>query len=263
MSPTPELPEPGRPNLRRAIHSLPVHEPDAALWLRIATQLAAEQAIAHAVAQLPTHEPDQELWSRITTQLTLESVADQPLTSWPALPTYEPDDAVWDTIAARLDAPTIAAEPNQLPQRSVVRQLWPVAAAPRRLMALAASLLLLVSLVWWQRPTSSTNGPRETVSYTQEIVTEAVPTALAPAPDPLEAEGRAFIDSKCSTLPAVCQSGDFQSLRGQLDELETEEQRLLRDSQRFGNSPELVRHQVRVATLKATVTRELIRLLIS
>ncbi len=87
--------------------------------------------------------------------------------------------------------------------------------------------------------------------------------ALQPGTDALEQKGVAFIDAHCTSLPTVCQSGEFKELRTQLTKLETEELQLQQDSQRFGTTPELVRHQVRVTTLKATVTRELIQLLIS
>ncbi|WP_035565189.1 hypothetical protein [Hymenobacter sp. IS2118] len=250
MSNLPELPESGRPNLCRALAALPNHEPDFELWPLIMNQLDAENGIQPA---------------------------------WPALPAHAPDDALWNAIAARLDAPaTMDRIKNEelkiknltvdssflIPLKTVhraekrakVRTLWP---ASRRLLALAASLLLLVGLVWWQRPAPVPGGLRDTVAYSQEILAEPVPGPAFPAPDPLEAEGRAFIDGKCSTLPAVCQSSEFQLLRDQLDELETEEAGLLRDTQRYGNRPEIVRHQVRVTARKATVTRELIRLLIS
>ncbi|GAA3957145.1 hypothetical protein [Hymenobacter antarcticus] len=230
MSPTPELPEPGRPNLRRALNELPVPEPAADLWARIEAQLPPP-VLSRAVAQLPVPEPADDLWN---------------------------------AIAARLDAPAEVAVNPALPARPVVvRPLWPLTTSVRRLAALAASVLLAVVLLWNLRPGPAARGPRETLAYSQETVVDAPSPAALPSADPVEAEGRAFIDAHCQAQPAVCQSPDFQSLHSQLLELETEEQGLARYTRQHGNSPELVRHQVQVTTLKATVTRELIRLLIS
>ena len=85
----------------------------------------------------------------------------------------------------------------------------------------------------------------------------------APATDLLEQQGRLFIDAHCSSRPVVCESGEFRTLRTQLQELETQEARLRQDARRFGTSPELLREQARLITLKASVTRELVQLLIS
>jgi hypothetical protein len=228
MSPNPELPEAGGPNLRRAIESLPPHEPDPAAWSRIEAQLAADSALAQAI---------------------------------PALPAHEPDDDLWAAVAARLDAAKpVAAPAAAAGPPAVVRPLWP-ARLVRRAVSVAASLLLLLG-VWWQvRPT--TPAPmvaRETVSFSEEDGALPLP---APAADPLERQGLSFIEAHCSSQPAVCQSGEFRTLRTQLQELETEEARLRQDARRFGASPELLREQARLINLKATVTRELVQLLIS
>ena len=228
MSPNPETPESGGPNLRRALANLPAHEPDAATWSRIENQLAADAALAKAI---------------------------------PALPAHEPDDALWAAVAARLDGAEAPAPPATAPgPLAVVRALWPVRAG-RWAWAVAASVLLVLG-VWWQvRPT--TLAPlvaRETVSFSEED--SALPLS-APAVDPLERQGLSFIEAHCSSQPAVCRSGEFRTLRTQLQELETEEARLRQDARRFGASPELLREQARLINLKATVTRELVQLLIS
>jgi len=227
MNQTPEAPEAGWPNLRRAIDSLPTHEPDPATWSLIEAQLTADAAVTRAVL---------------------------------ALPQQEPDELLWDAIAARLDEQQSAApEPAQ---PAVVRPLWP-ARTLRRVMAIAASVLLLLG-VWWQQrltaPTAAT--PRETLAFSEEVVAAPLPVP-APALDPLEQEGQAFIDAHCSSLPTVCQSGEFRSLRTQLTELEEEEEQLRQDVRRFGESPELLRQQAKLITMKATVTRELVQLIIS
>jgi len=94
----------------------------------------------------------------------------------------------------------------------------------------------------------------------------AVPAlpALPPAPsaDPLDTEGEAFIDAHCSSLPQVCQSGEFRHLRAQLTDLQKQEQ-LLRTQTQRGATPQLEQQQVQVTIRKATVTRELIHLLIT
>lgn len=228
MSQTPEEPEPGRANLRRALGALPTHEPDPAAWARLATQLAADAALARALPTLPTHEPDEDLWA---------------------------------TIAARLNEPAAVAAPAA-PARppAVGRRLWPTRTV-RRALALAASLLLVLG-GWWQlRPAAP--GPvvaHETLTFGEEAGPGALP---APAADPLARQGLAFIDSRCSAQPAVCQSGEFRTLRSQLRELETQEAELQRAARRFGASPELLREQARLVTLRATFTRQLVQLLLS
>lgn len=229
MSQTPDLPETDGPSLRRALATLPAHEPDEATWARIEAQLAADADLAHTIPALPLHEPDEELWAN---------------------------------IVAGLDAPAMVAEPTSLPATTptVVRRLWP-ARAVRRALAVAASLLLLVG-GWWQlhpraaRPVVA----QQSLTFSEE---EAAAPLPAPAPDLLEQQGRLFIEAHCSSQPTVCQSGEFRMLHTQLQELETQETRLRQDARRFGTSPELLREQARLITLKASVTRELVQLLIS
>jgi hypothetical protein len=92
-------------------------------------------------------------------------------------------------------------------------------------------------------------------------VLPALPPALAA--DPLDAAGEEFIEAHCSSLPQVCQSGEFRQLRAQLTALQQQEQHLRTQAQRRGATPQLVQQQVQVTIRKATVTRELIHLLIS
>lgn len=241
MNPTPDAPDSGAPNLRRAVVALPTHEPDPASWPRVAAQLAADETLAQLVPTLPTHEPADDLWASIAAQLDA------------------PD-------AARKEASGIVASASA---RGVARTLWPARTVVRRALALAASLLLLLG-VWWQQrlaapthpPVAVAAGPRESVAYSEEMAT--VPAeAGTTVPDLLEVEGQAFINAKCSALPGVCQSGEFRSLRTQLAELETQEARLRLDARRFGTSPELLREQAQLTSLKAALTRELVQLFIS
>ncbi|GAA3925863.1 hypothetical protein [Hymenobacter algoricola] len=220
--------EAGRLTLQRVLGQLPAHEPDAGLWPRIADELSAAEAIARVLPALPAHEPAADLWA---------------------------------AIAAELDAPApsplhVAAEPMP----PAVRPLGP---AYRLVAGLAAALLVLV-LAWGQWPAARPGAaPHETIAYSEEVEEPAETRPAFAAFDPLDEQGLAFIDAHCTSLPAVCQSTEFRALRGQLTELEAEEQRLQQDLRRLGTTPELIRHQVRVTTLKATVTRELIHLLIS
>ena len=230
MSQTPETPEPGGPNLRRALNNLPAHEPDPTTWSRIEAQLAVDAALARAIPALPTHEPDDDLWANVAARL---DAAEAPAAAVPAVAPVTP---------------------------AVLRPLWP-ARAVRRMLAVAASVLLVLG-VWWQlRPTAAApTVARETVTFSEEEGPLPLP---APAADPLERQGLSFIDAHCTSQPVLCQSGEFRTLRMQLTELETQEAQLNRDARRFGASPELLREQARLITLKASVTRELVQLLIS
>lgn len=228
-----EYPEAGADHLQRAIRSLPAHEPPPDTWPRVAAQLAADAALAQAVPTLPAHEPD---------------------------------DALWAAIAARLTTDELPAAPLAGP---VVRTLKPgwLARPVRRALALAASVLLVLGVWWGQRAAQPASAAlHETVAYSEEISTEvaATPEPLpAPAFDPLERQSLAFIDGRCTAQPVVCSSGEFRSLRTQLAELEAQQARLQQDARRFGESPGLLREQARLITLKASITRELVHLLIS
>jgi hypothetical protein len=219
--------EAGRLQLQRALGQLPTHQPDEDLWPRIAHQLAADEAVVRAVPRLPTHQPDEDLWERIAGQL------DQPA--------------------------ALATASSPAPTRTINRTLWP---AYRVAAGMAAAVLLL--LATWRQAPMPTSTLHETVSVEQDVLPiPAVPAEAASMADPLAQDGLRFIEAQCSAQPAVCQSTDFQSLRTQLAELEAEEQRLAQAIHRLGASPDMVQHQVQVTTLKATVTRDLIQLLIS
>ena len=239
MNPTPELPaENGRAHLRRAVAALPAHAPDPATWPRIAGQLAAAQAIAAALPYLPTHAPAADTWAAIAARL----------------------DARNELAAAPMSEPAAAPAP-------VVRPLWP--ARLGWVAGLAAAVLLLLG-VWGLWPTVpptpfATAAPQETVSFSEEVAVlppTAAGTLTAPV-DPLAQEGEAFIEAHCTSLPTVCQSGEFQDLRAQLSEVEAQQRRLHQDLQRFGPSPALVREQGQLTTLRAMLTRELVQLIIS
>ncbi|RTQ50800.1 hypothetical protein EJV47_09270 [Hymenobacter gummosus] len=272
--------------LRRALLALPVHTPPEQLWALIEDHLSGQQHLQRALHELPRHEPDEALWHGIQGQLGGERALDRAATF---LPAHEPDDDLWGAIAARLDeaapaaAPlTVAADtdtvaapaathaaPAPALRRLWTSHMWQVAAS-------AAAAVVLVALVWWQRgaapaqpsvaqvEVAAPGGARETISYSEEVVTmPAEPQPSYASFDALETQGVSFIDAHCTSLPTVCRSTEFRDLRNQLTELEAEEKRLQQDARRFGNTPELVQDQVRVTTLKATVTRELIQMLIS
>ncbi|WP_019948690.1 hypothetical protein [Hymenobacter aerophilus] len=238
MNLEPDLPEEtGRANLRRALANLPLHEPDPATWATITGQLEAAEPAPSRLLQLPTHEPDA---------------------------------GTWDAIVARLDATAPAARVAETtPAAPVVRALWPARLSWAA--GLAAAVLLLLG-VWslWPAPLARSAGPtlasapHETISYGEEVATlPAAPASLAPSADPLGQEGEAFIDAHCTSLPTVCESGEFQVLRAQLADVTAQQQRLAQDAQRFGASPALVREQGQLTVLHATLTRELVQLLIS
>ncbi|MGI4742075.1 MAG: hypothetical protein ACRYG7_43485 [Janthinobacterium lividum] len=228
MSSTSETPEPGGPHLQRALAELTAHQPDEEIWARIEAYLAADAVVSRTLPTLPAHAPDDDLWAAIAIGL---------------------DEAIAPTAL-----PVVPSQP------AVARPLWP-ARARRWAWALAASLLLL-GLGWWQlHPTTSLSTvAHETVTFGQEA---SAPTLPAPAADALQQRQLSFIEAHCSSQPTVCQSGEFRTLRTQLQEVETQEARLRQDARRFGSSPELQREQARLVTLKASFTRQLVHLLVS
>jgi len=233
MSDSTEPLEPGHDNLRRALASLPAHEPDPATWPRITAQLTAEHAMAQAIQKLPEHEPAEELW---------------------------------DTILGRLDAGVAQGAVTAGVEALTERKLWLLPAW--RVAGIAAAVLMLLG-VWWLWPATSSKGPvitasHETITISEEVVVPNSSTSLASYKlDPLQQQGVAFIDAHCASLPAVCQSREFRELRTQLDELEAQEEHLQQAARRFGTSPELVREQAHLTTMRATITRELVQLIIS
>jgi len=217
--------EAGRAHLARALGELPTAEPAADTWAAIASQLTADQAIARALPQLPTHEPADDTWLH---------------------------------VAARLNQLATPARLAPLPQPPRRRRTWQL--------SLAASVLLLlaVGLAWLARPA---HAPLATATPPPAVAPVAVLPALpallpASSTEPLDDQGEAFIEAHCSSLPQVCQSGEFQQLRAQLTALQQQEQQLRAQTQR-GASPQLEQQQVQVTIRKATVTRELIHLLIT
>jgi hypothetical protein len=216
--------ETGRAHLARALGELPTVEPAADTWAAITSQLAADEAIAHTLPQLPAHEPADDTWLH---------------------------------IAARLDQLAAPARLTQLPQRRP-RRSWQL--------RLAASVLLLlaVGLAWLTRPARAPLASATPLPVAAPVAAVPAMPALPPAPgaEPLDEQGEAFIEAHCSSLPQVCQSGEFQQLRAQLTDLQRQEQKL-RAQTRRGASPQLEQQQVQVTIRKATVTRELIHLLIT
>lgn len=206
--------------------------------------------LRRAVRALPTHEPPADGWARIAAQLAGEQALARAL---PHLPSHEPAADTWAQVAARLDQRAVPAP--------VGRPLWRRRAWPASLRLAATVLLLLavgVGQGWFRRPAAT---PRLAGAGPAAAPVAALPPASLP--DPLEAQGEAFIEAHCTSLPVVCQSGEFQELRAQLTVLQRQERQLRAQSQRRGATPQLVRRQVRVTIRKATVTRELIHLLIS
>ncbi|GAB3831586.1 hypothetical protein [Hymenobacter jeollabukensis] len=275
MSHFPDLPaEPGQEHLRRALHSMPQHEPDDALWTRISAHIDTDAAVSRALPELPAHEPDDDLWAVIVGRLDHEAAAPAPFSLHPAA---EAEADIVPLHAA--PAAEMPAEPAAPLQQPGVTHRW--LTQPWHWATTAAAAVLVLAVVWWQRPLPvaapaavarvSTAAPEpaaatETISYGEEVLPTdqaATATFVGTAFDPLQAQGVAFIDAHCTSLPTVCQTTEFQELRTELAELEAEEQRLQKDAKRFGTSPELEQNQARVTTQKATVTRELIQLLIS
>lgn len=277
--------EPGQQHLRRALRELPAHEPDDLLWQRIDAQLTTDAAVSRALPELPQHEPDDDLWAVIVGRLDHEAPA--PLALSPAA---EAEIRPLDGMPAAAELVAVAPPAAELttPEQPAVpvpphaTRRW--LARPWHWAASAAAAVLLLVGAWWQqqhrapgpllahtRPaTAAAAQPdpaaHETISYGEEVLPadKAATARFAGSSfDPLQAQGVAFIDAHCTSLPTVCQSTQFQELRTELAELEAEEQRLQQAARRFGSSPELEQDRARVTTQKATITRELIQLLIS
>jgi hypothetical protein len=204
------------------------------------------QHLGRAIRQLPSPEPSPNGWSTLAARLAGEQALAQAIAH---LPSHKPAANTWLHLADRLDqlaAPVPLRQPRQ----------WQ---RPWRLSLAATVLLLLVAGRAWLRQPIGVSAPA--IVETPPLGVPALPPL--PTAKPLEAEGEAFIEAHCTSLPQVCESGEFQQLRAQLTALQRQEQLLRIQTQQRGATPQLVRQQVRVTILKATVTRELIHLLTS
>ena len=210
-----------------------------------------EAPLRRAIAELPSNEPDPDDWARLAARLAGEQAIAQAL---PHLPSHEPADDTWAQVTVRLDQ---LAAPVPISRPAGRHRAWPVR------LGLAATVLLLLAMGvgqrWFQH---LTEAPRLVVALPVAAPVAILPPASAAA-DPLDAQGEAFIDAHCSSLPVVCQSAEFQQLREKLTVLQRQEQLLRTQTQRRGATPQLVRQQVQTTIRKATVTRELIHLIIS
>ena len=87
-----------------------------------------KHSLKKAIDNLPKYSPEANLWDKLSDNLD-QAQADAPLhEAIKLLPTYPAPDAAWNTIEQNLPA--------------VRRKMWP------RVLAVAASLLLLIGFVW-------------------------------------------------------------------------------------------------------------------
>lgn len=199
---------------------------------------------------LPEYEPHPDLWNRIDADLTAAERFDDVVSK---LPQTDPRADLWDAIEAELAEqvpPHPAVQPYKSQVSQAIRPLWATIAAA----AAVAAIVLIGFWINWQPDAS------ERMEY-------AVETGVVNAANPISADtdadrrAEAFIAQQCAAQTVACQQPEVHELRNQLAELTTEQQRLNKERQTFGDDPMLIRAQVKVENQRAEVTKELITLL--
>lgn len=201
-----------------------------------------------SLPQLPEYDPHPDLWARVEADL----LADEQLgRAMQTLPDYEPKANLWDAIEGDLQSDE-AVKIRPLWSQPNTRSLWAGLAA--------AAVVVLVGSWLFFRPEATETVRME---YAVEQLDAASPNNSQPTDSQSSADVRAqeFIAQQCAEQNIVCQRPEVHELRNQLTNLTTEQQRLDREQQIFGDDPALVRARVKLENQRADVTKELITLL--
>lgn len=190
------------------------------------------QTWKEAVNQLEEVEPRFTAWEELSTRLAFE---DQLTAQVNHLPEVEPKADVWRRIEPRLDA---------------VKPLWP---RHWRTLAAAASVIFAVGLmIWWNQQATQ----KVTIAYSTESTAGWVSTV----PEAKETDkAEAFIAESCQRKSVICTTPDFRDLKGELDELNAQKNRIEREIKTFGEHPDLVRAQIKIENQRAEITKELVQ----
>ena len=199
-----------------------------------------------SLSQLPEYDPHPDLWVRIEADLArnAESTIEPFSRVGHELPMYEPKTDLWLSIEKQLDTPTIRPIWNQ-PQ---IRWQWA---------GLVAAAAIFIVGAWLYLSPKSTEEIR--IEYAVEQTDTQTPVAPAKSSEDKRAEE--FIARQCAEQQRVCQRPEVHELCNQLVELSTEQQRIERERQTFGDDPVLVRAQVKIENQRAEIMKELITIL--
>lgn len=178
-----------------------------------------KKTLIEALSTLPEHEPNDGLWDQIETNMQMPETERFPRQFLRQLPQYDPPASVWDAIVRET-----AAEGK-------VRFIgW------KRVLAVAASLALLLVAYWQLNRTTNLAADAVAVSYSQE---EVDPLLVNQNWDEDEDAFQEFL-SLCEGKKFVCERPEFKQLQGELEEL-TQAKNDLKDALgAYGANPELV-----------------------
>lgn len=200
--------------------------------------------------QLPEHDPHPDLWARIEADLTSDERLARAISD---LPTFEPRADLWDGIldfspALSAENRTEAATADRRDTFTIIRPLWAGLAA--------AAVVVLVGVWLFLRP-----GNDESVRVEYAVETDLSMPSPDGVPSTADQRAEAFIRQQCAEQTLACQRPEVHELRNQLTDLTTEQERIERERQTFGDDPRLVRAQVQIENQRTDVTKELITLL--
>ncbi|MDO1447115.1 hypothetical protein Q0590_12675 [Rhodocytophaga aerolata] len=200
-----------------------------------------DRRLQKAIQELPGIEPDDSLWNNIAAQLSFEDTLSKAI---PSLPLLEPNEAAWAKLESSL--------PSTAP--AVTKQLtW------LTYFSAAACISLIIAIsIWFVKQQAS--SPLYT--YSQELYIAESPANSTGHPLAIQ-EAMGFINDSCENQLLVCATSEFKELKGQLDELTIEIEKLKAQQTTYGQEPELIKAQIKLENLQAQITKELIQLIVS
>jgi hypothetical protein len=187
------------------------------------------------IASLQEYTPDDSLWNVIEARLDFEKVLSDKIRE---LPDHSPADDLWTSIEATIEPPKV---------RRLYPRYWYYAAS--------IAVILVSSTILTLRLT-------DTSSHEVQITTEIIYTGT-----PVENENNRwpgpvqYINSLCKLNSQVCNSARFVEKKQMLEELDKDEQQILRFEEQFGSSETLEKSKVRIERVRAEVIKELLQMI--
>jgi hypothetical protein len=225
--------------------------------------------LREALSHLPTLPAPARVWPQIAAALNQEQgrpYLDQALQAMEATPLKAP--LAWEDLEKKLVqqerlAAAVAALPAHKIEKDLFRRIRRAVQRPpaRRywLSGAAAAVLLTLAFSWLAGPGQ---GPdRETITYSQEVLSYQEPVVLESGTQPDEVLG--FIRANCRALQGKCATPRFQGMLNQYLELEAAKQELADQLKNHREQTQLVNYLVRIEKEKTEVGKQLIQYLIS
>jgi hypothetical protein len=148
---------------------------------------------------------------------------------------WNPDD-LWETV--------------QIKQRRLKQMHW------LKVSVLAATCIS--AAVFFAYIQSTKNTEHITIRYSEEVEID-IPKKFHP--DQENSNIRLFIEEHCRVKSAVCQTAEFRDLKGQLDELSEQSEKIGNQLKFFGQDAHLIQAHSRVQRAMNQVEKELLEII--